>query len=190
MIPLAHASSIRAWPALICVMLFPPHMRPCGGLLPAPECPPRGKPRAELLADWSPGAAKPVNSALNGSAFQFCDYAGRECSSPLGEGSARPAHGSRRQQHYFCDRNLRRQKSNDSGAPLAAPHDHVDATRLPEILHEALAVSAPLVVALPRRVAARSPIVDPHLAPGRSAITSSCRGVGFDGAPTSVPSWA
>src|SRR5712672_3248867 len=86
MIPLAHASSIRAWPALICVMLFPPHMRPCGGLLPAPECPPRGKPRAELLADWSPGAAKPVNSALNGSAFQFRDYAGRECSSPLGRG--------------------------------------------------------------------------------------------------------
>ena len=84
-------------------MLFPPHMRPCGGLLPAPECPPRGKPRAELLADWSPpGAAKPVNSALNDSAFQFRDYAGRECSSPLGEGSARPAHGRVGNSTIFC----------------------------------------------------------------------------------------
>src|SRR4029077_16954737 len=42
---------------------------------------------------------------------------------------------------------------------------------LPEIGREAPAtVSAPLVVSLPWRVTARCPIVDPDLAPGRSAI--------------------
>src|SRR6478609_7652740 len=42
---------------------------------------------------------------------------------------------------------------------------------LPEIGCEAPAtVSAPLVVSLPWRVTARCPIVDPDLAPGRSAI--------------------
>src|SRR5438067_6662116 len=42
---------------------------------------------------------------------------------------------------------------------------------LPEIGREAPAtVCAPLVVSLPWRVTARCPIVDPDLAPGRSAI--------------------
>src|SRR5205807_9669652 len=42
---------------------------------------------------------------------------------------------------------------------------------LPEIGREAPAtVCAPLVVSLPWRVTARRPIVDPDLAPGRSAI--------------------
>src|SRR4029453_9106926 len=42
---------------------------------------------------------------------------------------------------------------------------------LPEIGREASAtVCAPLVVSLPWRVTARCPIVDPDLAPGRSAI--------------------
>src|SRR5439155_26589017 len=72
--------------------------------------------------------------------------------------------------------NPRRRIIGDDGDVAGDPHDvehEVSSKRtpptLPEIGREA-AATAPLVVSLPWRVTARCPIVDPDLAPGRSAI--------------------